>query len=73
MSAAINGALVGLLLAAVLFGVEFALVRRRAAERAARLHQPVRLEDTERRQLVANARFCLVLPPAFAGLFWLLS
>jgi len=73
MSAAINGALVGVLLAALLFGVEYVMVRRRAAERAARQHQPLRLDDTERRQLVANARFCLVLPPAFAGLFWLLS
>jgi hypothetical protein len=71
MGMAINGALVGLAIAAVLFGVELVMLRRRAAERAQKLHRAAALDDTERKQLRTNARFCALLPPAFAFFFWL--
>jgi hypothetical protein len=71
MGTALNGAIAGFVLGAVLFGIELLMVRRRAAERAEKTHQAPQLDDAERKQLKANFRFCLFLPPAFAFFAWL--
>jgi hypothetical protein len=65
------GALIGVGVALFLFAAEYFTVRREAAERAGRKKQRLQLDGAERRRLAANARFCLLIPPAFAFFFWL--
>lgn len=71
MHISIVGALTGAGVALFLFVAEYLSVRKEAAERAKRTHQKLQLEDAERRRMASNARFCLLIPPAFAGFFWL--
>jgi hypothetical protein len=68
---ALTGALTGAGVALFLFLAEYLSVRKEAAERAERKHQKLELDDAERRRMASNARFCLLIPPAFAAFFWL--
>jgi hypothetical protein len=68
---ALTGALTGAGVALFLFLAEYLSVRKEAAERAGRKHQKLELDDAERRRMASNARFCLLIPPAFAAFFWL--
>lgn len=72
MNMALMGALVGAGVALFLFLAEYVSVRKEASERARRKNQKVELDDAERRRMSSNARFCLLIPPAFAAFFWLL-
>ncbi len=73
MHPAIEGALAGLGLAVVIYVLDYLMVTRNAAERAARYKKKAELDPTERRALAALLRFLLLLPPAGALLFWILS
>ena len=72
MNMALMGALTGAGVALFLFVAEYLSVRKDAGERARRKNQKLELDDTERRRMASNARFCLLIPPAFAAFFWLL-
>lgn len=74
MNEAITGGLVGLGIAVFLFVFDYTMIRKNAAERAKRNHlNVVELDSTEKKRISALARFCFVLPPAFALGFWILS
>ena len=73
MHIALTGALVGTAAATALFIVDYLSVRKRAAERAKRMNRPVELDSTERMQIRGVIPLCLCIPPAFAGLFWLVG
>ncbi len=73
MHPAIEGALAGLGLAVVIYVLDYLMVTRNAAERAARYKKKAELDPTERRALASLLRFLLLLPPAGALLFWILS
>jgi hypothetical protein len=70
MNEAIQGALIGLAIGVVLLGTEWMLLRKAAAEQAAKLHRAAVLDDIARNRIKTMARFALVLPFAFAFAFW---
>jgi len=78
MNITLAGALVGTAVALSLLAAEYFALRARAVERAKRArltfrakHRTHRLNVTERRRIASIARFCAIVPPAFAGVFWL--
>lgn len=72
MNIILAGALVGTAVALTLFAADYFTLRARAAERwKGRRHKLV-LNGTERRRIASVARFCVLVPPAVAGVFWLL-
>jgi hypothetical protein len=75
MHPALMGALVGAGLAILLYVADYMMIRKGATERAHRKHknQPVVLDNTERKRLRSLAMFCLLMPPAFALGFWMVS
>ncbi|MGE5640266.1 MAG: hypothetical protein ACM30H_09230 [Clostridia bacterium] len=73
MHPAIMGALAGLGLAIVIYSIDYMVVSRNAAERAARYKRKPEFEPTEKTALASLFRFLLLLPPAGALLFWVLS
>ena len=75
MHPAMMGALVGLGLAILLYVADYMMIRKSATERARRKHknQPVELDNTERKRLRSLFMFCLLMPPAFALGFWMVS
>jgi len=73
MHPALMGALAGLGLAVVIGVLDYMMVTRNAAERAARYKKKAELDSTERKSLSSLFRFLLFLPPAGAILFWMLS
>lgn len=71
MNEALRGFLVGLGIAAVMFGFDYLMIRRGAAERAVKQHKKVaEFDETDRKRIKSLGRFCLVLPFAFAFFFW---
>ena len=72
MHIAIQGALIGLLVAVVMFMTDYILIRKNAAERAKRYAKKAELEGTERRRIATLLRYCLLVPPAFAIAFWII-
>jgi hypothetical protein len=75
MHPALMGALVGAGLAILLYVADYMMIHKGATERARRKHknQPVVLDNTERKRLRSLAMFCLLMPPAFALGFWMVS
>ena len=73
MHPAITGALAGLGLAVAIYVFDYLMVRRNAAERAARYKKKAELDQTERGGLISLLRFLVFLPAAGALLFWALS
>ncbi len=73
MHPAITGAIAGLGLAIVIYVFDYMMVSRAAAERAARYKKKPEFEPTEKTALASLFRFLLLLPPAGALLFWILS
>jgi small-conductance mechanosensitive channel len=72
MNAALQGLLTGLGIAAAMFAFDYVMIRRGAAERAEKQHKKVvEFDETDRKRIRSLGRFCLVLPFAFAGFFWL--
>jgi len=72
MQQALEGLIIGAILAAVLLGAEYWLQRKEAVERAQRLKRAAVLDDDQRRRISSMARFCIFIPPAFAVAWWLM-
>jgi hypothetical protein len=73
MNVALQGALVGLAIAAVLLLGDYVMLRKMAAERAKKHHKTlVEFDSTERARLRSVASFCLILPVGLAVAFWLI-
>jgi hypothetical protein len=73
MNAALQGALVGLAISAVLMLGDYMMLRRMAAERAKKHHKTVvEFDSTERARLRSVATFCVILPVGLAVAFWLI-
>lgn len=72
MDAAIQGAMIGFAVAAGLLAVEYLMVRKAVDERGKRLNRKLEMEPTERGRIATMARFCVLVPPAFALFFWVI-
>jgi hypothetical protein len=73
MQNALQGALVGLAIAAILLLGDYMMLRKAAAERAKKHHKTlVEFDATERSRIRSLATFCVVLPVALAVAFWLI-
>lgn len=72
MHVVLQGALIGLGIALFLVVMEYVLVYKGAKERAARWRRAVELDVTERKRISTIVRFALVLPPAFALVFFII-
>ena len=72
---AIEGALVGLAIAIVLYVLEYYLLKKQARERAIRQHKPnmVEFDSTEKARLHSVGRMCAVVPVFFAVMYWLVA
>jgi Na+/H+-dicarboxylate symporter len=70
----VQGAIWGVLIAAVLFGLEYYLLKKQARERAVRHHRPnqVEFDQTELARLRAVRNMCLVVPLFFALMWWMI-
>jgi hypothetical protein len=75
MHPALEGALVGLGIAIVLYVLEYVLLKKQAKERAIRQHKPniVEFDSTEKARLTTVRNMCLVVPLFFAAMYWLVS
>lgn len=71
MHPAMQGALVGLVLAAILVGYEYIAVKKEVQERAAARHKKPEFEPMDRIRIMSVVRFAFFLPPGGAVLFWL--
>lgn len=72
MHIALQGALIGVLVAVVMFIADYALIKKGAAERAKRHAKSVTLEQNEKTRIATLLRYCFFVPPAFALFFWLI-
>jgi hypothetical protein len=73
MNVTLQGALIGLTIAAVLLLGDYLMLHKMAAERAKKHHKTmVEFDPTERARLRSVASFCLLLPLGFAAAFWLI-
>ena len=69
----LRGGLIGLAIAAGMFGFDYYMIRRGAAERAEKQHKKVaEFDATDRKRIRSLGRFCLVLPFVFAFAFWVI-
>jgi hypothetical protein len=70
----VQGAIWGVLIAAVLFGLEYYLLKKQARERAVRQHKPnqVAFDQTELSRLRAVRNMCIVVPVFFAVMWWMI-
>jgi hypothetical protein len=72
MNPALQGALIGLGIGAVLIVVEYLFVKKAVEERAVARHQKPVLDPTDKKRIQSILNFALFLPPAFAIGFWLI-
>jgi hypothetical protein len=70
MHPALQGALIGLGIGAVLVLFEFIFINKAVNERAKKLNRKAEFDGTERRRMSTILRFALVLPVGFAFIFW---
>jgi hypothetical protein len=72
---AVEGAIVGAVIAIVLFFLEYHLLKKQAKERAIRQHKPnvVEFDSTERARLHSVRNMCMFVPAFFALMYWLLA
>lgn len=70
MNIILTGALVGTGVALLLVALEYMLLRRGSAERAKKTHKRDVFDGAERSRMGSLARFCVLIPPVFAALFW---
>jgi hypothetical protein len=68
----VEGALIGLGLAAFLVLAEYLLIKKSANERAARFHRKVEIDSSETSRLRSIMTFAVLLPPAFGLAYWVL-
>lgn len=71
MNVILAGALVGTAVALSLFAADYFALRARAAERVKGRRRKIELNVTERRRIASVARFCGLVPLAFAAASWL--
>jgi hypothetical protein len=71
MEEAIRGAVLGGVIGAALVALEYMMLSKDAKERAVKLHRKPQLDDVARLRIRTMARFALVLPLLFGGIFWL--
>jgi len=71
MPPALEGALIGFALGALLTVYEYYSVKKQVEERAAAKHQKPEFEPQDRTRIMAVLRFSLFLPPGGAVMFWL--
>ena len=72
MHPAVQGALTGLAIGAVLVLFEYLMLNRQVVERAKRYNRKAEFDVTERRRMATISRFAVILPVAFAAGFWLI-
>lgn len=70
MEAALHGALAGIVIGLVLTTLEYVLLNRGAAERAAKRKVKNELSDQEKRQFSGVLRFSLLLPFVLGAAGW---
>lgn len=73
MHPAMQGFLVGLVIAVFLIVFEYLTVKKAVQERAAARHQKPQFEPTDKSRIRAVVNFCLFVPPGFAFVFWWLD
>jgi hypothetical protein len=73
MNIVFTGALAGTGVAFTLVALEYALLRRASAEHARKTRKRDVFDGAERSRMAALVRFCVLIPPVFAALFWLVS
>lgn len=78
MNMTLAGALVGTAIALLLIAAEYFALRARAVARAKQARLTYRTKSTtprlnfnERQRIASIARYCVFVPAAFAGAFWL--
>jgi len=71
MSPALEGALVGSVIGAILVGYEYYAVKKQLEERAAARHLKPQWDPEDRNRVMSVLRFAIFLPPGGAVLFWL--
>ena len=71
MNPALEGALIGLALGALLTVYEYYSVKKQVEERAAEKHRKPEFETQDRRRIMAVLRFSCFLPVGGAVMFWL--
>lgn len=71
---AVEGAIVGVIVAIVLYGLEFYLLKKQAKERAIRQHKPnvVELDSAEKARLISVRNMCAFVPVFFAAMYWMI-
>jgi hypothetical protein len=70
MHPAIEGALIGAAIGAVLTLFEYLMISKAVNERAKRYNRKAEFDVTDRRRIATISRFAAVLPFAFAAGFW---
>jgi hypothetical protein len=72
---AVEGAIVGVVIAIVLYGLEFYLLKKQAKARAIRWAKPnvVEFDSTEKARLNSVRKMCAFVPVFFAAMYWLIS
>jgi hypothetical protein len=72
---ALEGLIVGVIVAMALYGLEHYLLKKQARERAIRQHRPnkVEFDSTEKARLHSVGRMCFGVPLFFAAMYWLIS
>jgi hypothetical protein len=73
MHPALEGALIGLVLGALLSAYEYFAVKKQVEERAATRHEKPEFLPQDRARINAVVRFSLFLPVGGAVMFWLWS
>jgi len=71
---AVEGLIVGAVIAIVLYGLEYYLLKKNAKERAIRQHKPnqVELDSTEKARLTSVRNMCAFVPLFFAAMYWMI-
>jgi len=70
MHPALQGALIGFAIGAVLVFFEYAMINKAVNERAKKYNRKAEFDMTDRRRMATILRFGLILPAAFALGFW---
>jgi hypothetical protein len=72
---ALEGLIVGIIVAIILYWLEHHLLKKQAKERAIRQHRPnqVEFDSTEKARLHSVGRMCFAVPPFFAAMYWMIA
>lgn len=72
---AIQGGLAGVVIALLLYALEYYLLKKQAKERAIRLHKPniVEFDSTELARLHSIRNMCIAVPLFCALMYWMIA